>query len=318
MAIVWDPQTNLFVVRGRVGFHRSIRGYINSSTRSMQSLIPTLAGDPLGPTERAYNPGLAHNLQNTMRAHHIADHEIQLMVCDYMNGTINFPTLIDRLGTLYQTSWIDLIVTPRLFKIWWQWIRALTIATTTGLSSLVISRQRAARFATLLARELSSSVANLRIGHGPTDNRLGNAIAPRLRRGGMIDVVYYFMQYINSQSLRAPTLSFETSVAREVWNPHFVAHPFAPGNGYMAVGNVFAGPNAGGILISENTPPIGLGTVPIPQRYPFTQGLPMYVHRITRSSSHILPLLLIVWLLYSYLNIFSLGSFFGGGSGRLS
>ena len=293
MAIVWNATTNQFEVQGRIGFDQSTRKLVNKYTGQMQKLIPYW----LSPVERSYDPLQPHNAQNTMRAHHIADSVIQQMVCDYMNGRISYPVLLDRLGTLYQTSWIDIIVTPRLMIIWRQWIRALTFASDITRSSLgTLTKDEQAALATRLARELSSSVANLRIGHGPTDQRLGQAIAPRLQRGVIISPVARFIAYLNRQSLHAPTFSFETSVAHKVWRPHFARYPLNVGGGFVQVGDVFVGPAAGGILISEEFPVGGakLAIRPLPLQYPGTQGKLMYFKRITRSSCHIFPLLTIV------------------------
>ena len=123
----------------------------------------------------------------------------------------------------------------------------------------------------------------------------------------MLDVVYCFMLYINQQPLNnQPRLSFETSVVREVWTPHFTNHPLAG----TVVGNVFIGPVAGAIYISEELPALGNANVLMPLVYPSTQGNPMYLHRITRASLHIIPLLLIMWFLFAS-GISALSPFFG-------
>ena len=184
-----------FQVVGRVGIHRGAAQFVDTTTGYLQKPLTQSA---LGPVERAYNPAIPHQDlrgpgrvliqagQDTMRAHHIADSQIQQMVCDYMNGQITLLTLLDRLGVLYLTSWIDVVVTPRLFYIWRQWAHSLVSTFGIALASfrgLVPNQQ--ARLATNLAAALSSSISNLRVGDQQTDAALGQAIAPRLRRGAV-------------------------------------------------------------------------------------------------------------------------------------
>ena len=120
MPIVVNPNPPpRFQVVGRVGFHRGAAQFVDTTTGYLQKPLTQSA---LGPVERAYNPAIPHQDlrgpgrvliqagQDTIRAHHIADSQIQQMVCDYMNGQITLLTLLDRLGVLYLNSWIDVRV----------------------------------------------------------------------------------------------------------------------------------------------------------------------------------------------------------------
>ncbi len=271
---------------------------------------PLGAYNPLGPTERRYVLGTPHQDlrgpggvlitpgQGTMRAHHIADHEIQQMICDYMNGTINMITLFDRIGALYLTSWIDVIVTPRLFKIWLQWAAALAKTLRVMMSYVMgLAPARQALYATFLSNTLSSSVANLRVGHQRTDAALGHAIAPRLQRG-QYDLMGYFIGWLTGHNFAQPTLSVETSLAVTSWGGHFIGNPLAPGGRLVVVGNTFIGPGAlpNSILISEQdpVPPAMTSTMAMPSQYPGASGRGGYVLRATRSTIHLAVTLMVL------------------------
>lgn len=309
-----------FAVAGRVGFDRTAGRYVDSSTNLLQNRFTV---GNLGPTESRYNVLVPHQNvttggivtpgQGTMRAHHIADHEIQQMVCDFMNGVINLPTLLDRLGALYFTSWIDVVVTPRLMKIWIQWAKSMKDSFKLALSEFTGSplTVRAAA-ATRLAQALSSSIANLRVGHQQTDNALNHAIAPRLQRG-QFDLFARFIGHVNGYNFALPTLSVETSLAETAWGGHFALHPLVPGAGNIVVNNVFLGPLAGGgsIYISEQDPIGGAitSTIAMPQRYPGTTNrLGAYALRATRSTVH-LGVTVSLIALFIYLGYMALSNF---------
>ncbi|SOD30548.1 hypothetical protein SAMN05518800_6157 [Variovorax sp. YR752] len=280
----------------------------------MQTVFrPLGTWSPLGPTESRYVHGTPHQNvtdrstgvvtpgQGTMRAHHIADHEIQLMICDYMNGTINMAVLLDRIGALYLTSWVDVIVTPRLFKIWLQWSLALAKALTVITSQVVrLSKTKQAEYATRLSEALSSSVANLRVGHAQTDVALAHGVAPRMQRG-VYDLFGYFIGWLTGHNFAQPTLSVETSLVSSSWDSHYTGHLTAPSGTSVIVNNVFIGPGGipGSLFISEEDPlhPATRSTRPVPQRYPGTTGLTGYVLRSTRSITHLGVIVLILTLL---------------------
>ena len=90
MPIVVNPNPPpRFQVVGRVGFHRGAAQFVDTTTGYLQKPLTQSA---LGPVERAYNPAIPHQDlrgpgrvliqagQDTMRAHHIADSQIQQMV----------------------------------------------------------------------------------------------------------------------------------------------------------------------------------------------------------------------------------------------
>lgn len=316
MAIVVNPAPPPpFIVQGRVGFNKDDAKFVDRSTGWMRTALTAVGqGDTLGPTERRYDPTVPHQDitgpggvvvtpgQGTMRAHHIADHEIQETVCDFMNGVIGLPTMLDRLGALFFTSWIDVVITPRLFRIWTQWAVAMGDALALQISGLRgLSRAQQAKCATTLAKRLSSSVANLRVGHGDTDVALGHGIAPRLQRG-QFDLFGYFIGYANGHNFALPTLSVETSLACVAWGGHFGAHPLVATGGKMIVNNVFVAQSPGGnLFISEQDPVLGAATSTIapPQPYPGTQGVGGYVLRATRATVHLgVVVLLLAGLLY--------------------
>lgn len=305
MAIIVNPAPPpQFIVQGRVGFDKNSGKFVDKSTAWMGKAMH-LSGslNPLGPTEKRYDPSQPHQDlrgpggvlitpgQGTMRAHHIADHEIQIMVCDYMNGVITLPVLLDRVGALYLTSWIDVVVTPRVFKIWLQWAEALSESFyLVAVQMASRSPARQAAIATELCKTLSSSIANLRVGHGQTDTALGHGIAPRLQRG-QFDLLGYFIGWLNGHNFAQPTLSVETSLVAVTWGGHFMGHPLAPTGHKVVVSNVFVGPAAGGnLFISEMDPtlPAQTATIALPQRYPGAQTAKGgYVLRATRATLHI-------------------------------
>ncbi|MBV8898507.1 MAG: hypothetical protein JOY92_00125 [Verrucomicrobia bacterium] len=235
-----------------------------------------------------------------MRAHHIADSQIQQMVCDYMNNNITLLTLLDRLGVLYLTSWVDVVVTTRLFYIWRQWAESMMKTFGIALANLRgLTPDDQAKLATKLAAALSSSISNLRVGDQPTDSQLSQAIAPRLQRGQW-DLIGAFVGWLSAQDLVQPTLSVETSLAVAVWGNHFVLHPLAAT--LHPVNNVFAGTlPTGQILISEERPATGarVATIAPPRLYPGTQGSTGYVIRATRATMHLGVVVAILYLLYA-------------------
>ena len=317
-----------FEVHGRIGQTRESKQQVDSSTATTQKLQALGPASPIAPVEARWDPSVPHQDlrgaggvvlsagQHTMRAHHVADSQIQQMVCDYMNGTITLMHLLDRLGTLYLTSWVDVIVTPRMLSIWGQWMVAVGRAMNAAVSGLRrLTPTRQAAIATDLARHLSSSLANQRIGHDRTDQQLARAIAPRLHRG-LGDLLYFFLRWHNNVPLNTRTLSVETTLVQRAWNAHFVAHPlnFPPGSGLIPIGNVFAGHlNPAGlgnvILISEQDPPPAImggaapvrATVPTPQDYPTAMPLAgangYYIVRGWRTAKDILAACFILYLL---------------------
>lgn len=307
-----NPPPPFKVVGGRMDFVGDTKDYVDSSTATAQRIFRPLGSlNPLSPVEKGFNPLVPHQDlnpphapmipgQNTGRAHHISDAQIQLMICDYLNNQISLATMLDRIGALYLTSWIDVIITPRLFRIWLEWCEALK-QTMAVLVSQFRQRPRSeqALAATQLASLLSNSIANLRIGDQPTDGALGRAIAPRLQRGQR-DVLFYFIGWLSGHDFTRPSLSVETSLAAVSWGGHFTGHAFAPDRPWVAVGNVFAGPGGGGqILISEQRP-LALANealVATPQNYPGTQGRGGYVLRGTRATLHIGMVIAILWCL---------------------
>jgi hypothetical protein len=286
MPIKYDRGTKKFKVEGRVGFTDSTKHYVDRTTADLQN-APRIQG-ALGPVESAYNPALGHDAQGTMRAHHIADSQIQQMVCDYMNGTINLATLLDRLGVLYLTGWVDVVVTPRLFYIWRQYADSVKKTLNLALAKLRhLPPDDQATLATQLARTLSSSISNLRVGDQRTDSALSEAIAPRLQRGQW-DLFGSFLGYVSRHNFAQPTLSVETSLAVAVWGNHFQVHTLPAS--LHPVNNVFAGTLPGGqILISEEHGSVAgaVATVATPNYYPGTQGGFGYVTRATRATMHL-------------------------------
>lgn len=327
MAIIVNttpPIPPYFKVDGRVGFDKSVRGWVDSMPLNSAGLGSGV--NPLAPVERRYDPSRPHQDNNgtpgqgTMRAHHVADHEIQNMVCDFMNGLIDTKTLFDRVGTLYLTGWIDVIVTPRIFKIWVQWAEACVRSCHLMLSrantgTLGWTRTKQAEIATKLAKTLSSSIANLRIGHGVTDSTLEHAIAPRMQRG-QIDILGWFLQICTGHDFKTtPTLSVETSLASVAWGGHYIAHPPVVKPGYQLVNNVFVGQiGAGNILISEQDPvlPNAVAVVPTPAYYPGTQGDRRYMLRATRTTMHACTAIALIYFFIhlGYFLISSLGDEF--------
>ena len=312
MPIVVNPNPPpRFQVVGRVGFHRGAAQFVDTKTGYLQNPLTQSA---LGPVERAYNPAIPHQDlrgpgrvliqagQDTMRAHHIADSQIQQMVCDYMNGQITLLTLLDRLGVLYLTSWIDVVVTPRLFYIWRQWAHSLVSTFGIALASFRgLAPNQQARLATNLAAALSSSISNLRVGDQQTDAALGQAIAPRLQRGQW-DLVGSFVGWLSRYNFAQPTLSVETSLAVAVWGNHFVQHPLVLAAPLQPVNNVFAGRLVNGpILISEQRPAGGArqATIAMPNLYPGTQGSTGYVIRATRATIHLGVIVAILYMMYA-------------------
>jgi hypothetical protein len=207
---------------------------------------------------------------------------------------------LDRLGVLYLTGWIDVVVTPRLFYIWWQWARSVVKTFGIALANLRrLTPGQQATLATDLAAALSSSISNLRVGDQPTDAALGQAIAPRLQRGQW-DLIGSFVGRLSGYNFAQPTLSVETSLAVAVWGNHFLINPL-PAN-LHPVNNVFAGTLPGGqILISEERPVPGAPTATIatPNRYPGTQGKTGYVIRATRATMHLGVIVAILYLMYA-------------------
>ena len=297
-------QQGRWVVLGRTGFRRSIRPWVDGGT----ALTQRRAWWAMGPAERAFDSARGHQAQGTMRAHHVADHQIQVMVCDYMNGQTSLPQFVNLLGTLYQTSWRDVVLPYRLLVIWQQWVAALQHTVHTALPRFVrLPLAQQERLANLLVDELSSSIANLRMGHGTSDGVLGDAVAPRLQRGilfptNMWDVLYLFSNYH-----RQPTFSFETSLVLREWNPVFTAHPTRHANraaGFSANGILAIRGGAGGgpeLVLSENLPAPGQNAAVMAVNnlayYPGTQGAGRHLQRLTRSASHIFPLLFLVFFL---------------------
>jgi hypothetical protein len=268
--------------------------------------------NPIAPVERRYDPSRPHqNLlgppvvpgQHTMRAHHVSDRQIQQLVCDYMNGTISLGQLAEMIGTLYQTSWIDVLVTPRLLYIWGQWANALRQSlqlAATGLRGYTPVQQ--AQVATQLCRMLSSSIANLRIGHDISDNTLGQAVAPRLHRG-IGDLMHYFLRFAGGVPLRTVTLSFETSLVESRWGGRIAAHVTPPG-GYVLVNGVYVGTAPGGPIVLSEQDPVALNpvatTVGMPRSYPLVNAgrVPQYCIRFTRATAHLLGMLVLLYGLY--------------------
>lgn len=290
MAIIVNPNPPpAFMVSGRIGASQSVKKWVDG--RARQAMMPTKGGyDPLGTMERMFDPSRSHVSQGTMRAHHIADSQIQHMVCDFLNGHITRTQLLDMVGTVYMTGWIDVIVTPFIFKIWVQWAEANLDA-----FDLLVSKMAGgtgvdlANLATKLCDTLSSSLANLRIGHDATDTALGNAIAPRLQRG-QADVLGLFFGWLFGHDFSKPTYSFETSVAARVWGAQLVRHPPRLRAGLTIRDRVFVGPVGNNtILISEELPRRNAPTSTIvrPNYYPGTQGSTAYLLRVGRATTHI-------------------------------
>ncbi|RSZ37248.1 MULTISPECIES: hypothetical protein [unclassified Variovorax] len=306
--------TPRFIVDDRDPFAPFTRMAVDRGTSALQLVTRGFAAvgrDPLGPVERGYDASRPHQGaggQGTMRAHHVADSRIQQMVCDYMNEYISLPMLMDRIGSLYLTSWIDVLLTPRIFTIYAQWGRAL-IAAFIVLTSQARAQLPAAQavHGTRLATLLSNSVSNLRVGHGATDNKLGRALAPRLQRG-QFDLIAYFIGWLNGHNFAQPTLSVETSIVSSVWGENFTTYPLVRTGGgrrgpptTTIVGNVFLGPTALGnhIYISEENPVAGPeASILMPQLYPGTsRPLSGYLLRATRATTHLAVTILILTLL---------------------
>lgn len=289
MAIIVNPSPPPdYIVSGRIGASQSVKKWVDG--RARQAMLPTTAGyDPLGTMERLFDPGKTHASQGTMRAHHIADSSIQEMVCDFMNGQITRTQLLDMVGTLYLTGWIDVIVTPYIFMVWTQWAEANLDAFDLMISKMLKARKvDLADTATRLCDTLSSSLSNLRIGHGVTDAALGNAIAPRLQRG-QADLLGLFVAWLTGHDFSKPTYSFETSVVARTWGAQFIRHPPRLGAGLTIKNKVFVGPVGGNrILISEEMPHPGAprATTATANFYPGTQGQSAYAFRLGRATMH--------------------------------
>lgn len=322
MAIIVNPNPPpLYIPSGRVGFTRDAKRLVDSSTRDLVGSSVLSISSPLGSAETAFvNRGGVHQHglpvhQHTGRAHQVSDQNIQLMICDYLNGAIDYWTFLDRVSSLFLTSWIDVVVTPRLARIWYEWTRALFRAHV----DVAASGQRrlapadVARNATRLAELLSSSLANLRVGHQDTDGLLNQAIAPRLQRG-MMDVVGRFVTYATRNPLGRDILSVETSILCHAWGGHFITHPPPVSAGAMVVGNVMLGFGGGAgaapfVLISEDMPTAGfpfvngggrpVATVVRPVRYPGTStSAGRACYRITRPAMQIFALVIVGLALY--------------------
>jgi hypothetical protein len=307
MTIIVNPHPPpTFIVHGRANASGFAKKTVDLTTGVMSRMAQPLgAWNPLGPVEQGYSPRSSHDTQNTMRAHHVADSQIQQLVCDYLNNQIGMMTMLDRIGVLYLTSWVDVIVTPRIFTIWLQWAGALAHSLAVGTSHFAhLPNAQKASCADRLAKWLSSSIANLRVGDPPTDSALGRAIAPRLQRGQR-DVLYYLVGVLSGYNFAQPSLSVETSLASFAWGGHFLNHALAPAGGLVPVGNVFMGPNVGGgILISEQRPLLGNAhaVVPTPQFYPGTQTNGGYIIRATRATTHLVMAVAILLFLYTVMN----------------
>lgn len=322
MGIEWNSVSNQFVVRGRADDSRAYYSFVRSLTRhgkrlrnifvDIWSSFSKLMYPYLGPVERKFNFFQTMNAQQMMRAHHISDNSIQVMICDYMNNRISFLTMLNRLSTVFMTSWTDVFLTPKFMVIWMQWIAALIAGCGLGLSKILgrsatltygISKQIQGLAATFLAKILSMSISNLRIGHKDTDSALGNAIAPRLQRGP--DLVYEVLKYFYPAPGNPRRLSFETSVVKEVWNHHFTVLNPLPGRTYrgtlLAGNTVFYTPPSGNILISEQSPggfplpAMGQASIMLPPNYPGTTGnFARNFNRVARSTLQLVVVALII------------------------
>jgi hypothetical protein len=319
MAIVWDTNQGCYCVKDRLGFSKSTARAVDRTTAEMQQWVP----GALGRAEKSYNPTIDHGKQGSMRAHHVADHVIQEAICDYLNargGPSAFAAMLNRIGTLYQTSWIDLIVTERIAIIWGQWVHALGSACVMAIKQVVGTEAEIARSATDLASVLSSSLANLRVGHGATDGRLANAIAPRMRNGEVtFDLPYLFASWASGQLplLRQPTLSFETTLVAQNWDSHFQAHALPTGNKSnpksIVINNVFLATTQSEIFISEDgtlgNPRLATVSASSIHNYPGTDGWGLTTQRIGRAFLHVLPLVVTGYFILE--TVGSLGSSFG-------
>jgi hypothetical protein len=316
--IVWNQQTGQYKTQGRVGFGADAKTRVDTSTRDL-----VRKGLPVSGAEIAFaNRNLVHQqglpqTDHTGRAHQVSDQNIQLMICDYLNGVIDYWTFLDRVSSLFLTSWIDVVVTSRVARIWYEWTTALWQAhahiAMGGLRGL--TQAQIAVYATRLAETLSSSLANLRVGHQDTDGELNQAIAPRLQRG-MMDVLGRFVAYITQNGLGGDVLSVETSILRHTWRAHFLNHVPPVANGAIVVDDVMLGFGPGGhggppfILISENMPPAGgathwngggrpVSTIVRPIYYPGTDSQTGRVcYRITRPAMQILAMVMVAMALY--------------------
>jgi hypothetical protein len=334
MAIVVNPlPPPQFIVQNRVGFDDWARVVVDNSARLARplALLPDSV-NPIAPVERRYDPSRPHQNrpgpplvvgQHTMRAHHVSDRKIQELVCDYMNGVIPLSDLVDLIGTLYQTSWIDVVTTPRIFAIWVQWAEAIARALSLASSDLLrLSPAQQAVVATRLCGVLSSSIANLRIGHDTSDNTLGQAVAPRLHRG-IGDLLHYFLRFIEGVPARTVTLSFETTLVENLWGGRIATHPVP--RGYAFVNGTYVGlAPAGPIVLSEEDPTLGNAvatTVGMPPPYPMVATRPrlLYCIRFTRATLHAVGSLVVVYGLYRVAKLLALVApdylrrLFGGG-----
>jgi hypothetical protein len=302
MSIEWSATAGYYV-KGRANSSKFAQGVVDSTTVTLQQRVPSA----LGQAESAFKPNLGHEKLGSMRAHHVGDHVIQQAICDYLNaggGPSAFAEMLNKIGTLYQTSWIDLVVTQRIAVIWGQWVHALGSACLMAFKQVVGTEQEIARSASDLARVLSSSVSNLRIGQAKTDHRLGDAIAPRIRNGEVIfDLPFLFASWASGQlpALREPTLSFETTLVAQNWTPDFLAHPFRKAEDDIVINNVFVANKNREIFISErgplidqskknHKPPLAKIAADSIHNYPGTDGWGLHVQRIGRAFLHVLPL----------------------------
>jgi hypothetical protein len=304
MPIVFNPgPPPRFEVRGRNDFQQSTTLFVDRSTSWLQRAMYPLGGyNPLGLVEQRYLAGVPHTGttsktgvsvpgQNTMRAHHVADHVIQQCVCEYLNKQITLGRFVDRIGTLYLTSWVDVIVTPRLFVIWAQWVSALAkVLAVVAAQAAGLPQTRQLAYGNSLALGLSNSVANVRMGHPLTDNALWHGIAPRLQRG-QYDLLAYFFGWLGNHDFTKPTLSVETSLVADVWEDYFTNKPlFFQNKNRVVVGKVFVGPanRPNAIFISEEDPvrPHKVAHRSLPQYYPGARGVRGYVIRASRASFH--------------------------------
>jgi hypothetical protein len=313
MTIKYNTVTKQWTTNGRGKFTNGTKSLVDDSTPRMK----VLGRVALGPVESGYDSLQAHDVQGTMRAHHVADSRIQQLICDFLNGYISIVSFLDHLGTLYQTSWIDVLdikVSLRFYKIWQQWIFALTKATATLVTNNTVGWVKVGpveKTANWLASELSNSLANLRVGHQITDGLLGNSVAPRLRRGLRIPTTIWDALYCFLPVYRNPTLSFETSLVINTWSDLFTRNGGAPGavvtQGFFQSSQIVVpSPNSivhilgGDVVSSEN---IG-GTIASPVRlYPGTQDMQRYAQRVNRSFCHCVPTLIVLFVLLWHLGL---------------
>jgi len=208
--IIYDPIEKKFEIKSS---GRPFESGTQDLSRSYQWFL-TFFGNASPQDIIAANSSEAQDL-----CHHLSHGDIQLMVCDYLNGYLSLNQFMILVGAVLRPSWGNLVFPPTLLRILMTWVVSTTQRINVVAQQYMNRPQNTATAANELVSSLNSAINNLRYAHRSTNRSVQGHFDMRVHRGLSIDPAQIAV-LLYAWTQERPAFSGETSALLNDWEAH--------------------------------------------------------------------------------------------------